>query len=293
MTRTSKVTTADEAVADIPDGATIAIGGVHSHNAPMALVNALIRKGARDLTVIPTPSAGMQVDLLIAAGCVRTLHVSYVGLEFLGLAPNFRRAAEQKTIEIIEGDEAWVVFGLRGGAARLPFVALPPLYQGTDLPKVNPLVRTTTDPYTGEEVTTIPSLRADWCLLHAQVTDPWGNAQIRGQRLFEDVMAKASDHVIVSTDEVLDDAAPRPDPRLVSIPAPLVDHVALTPYGAHPTSSPGSYLYDRTHLETYRDLAVEDRTKDYIATYVTAGDAHEDYLEAVGLRRLLSLRQSV
>lgn len=291
--RASKVLTADEAVADIPDGASIALGGVHSHNAPMALVNALIRRGIRDLTVIPTPSAGMQVDLLIAAGCVGTLHVSYVGLEFLGLAPNYRRAAESKTIEIVEGDEAWVVFGLRGGAARLPFVALPPLYQGTDLPKVNPLVRTTTDPYTGGEVTTIPSLRADYCLLHAQVSDPWGNVQIKGQRLFEDVMAKASDHVIVSVDEILDDAAPRPDPRLVSIPSPLVDAVAHTPYGAHPTSSPGNYVYDRAHLVEYRDLAVEDRTDEYIARFVRAGDGHMGYLDRVGLERLLSLRQTV
>lgn len=291
--RRSKVTTADEAVAEIPDGATIALGGVHSHNVPMALVHALIRRGVRDLTVIPTPSAGLQVDMLIAAGCVGTLHVSYVGLEFLGMAPNFRRAAEQKTIEVLECDEAWVVFGFRAGAARLPFVALPPLYQGSDIPKVNPLVRSVTDPYTGEEVTTIPSLRADYCLMHAQVADAYGNVQVRGQRSFENVMAKASDRVIVSADEILDPAAPLPDPRLVTVPAPLVDHVVHAPYGAHPTSSPGHYVYDREHLVEYAELAAKDRTDEYLDRYVRSGASHDDYLEGIGLKRLLSLVQTV
>jgi glutaconate CoA-transferase subunit A len=289
----SKVTTPDEAVADIPDGATIALGGVHSHNGPLALVHALIRKGARDLTLIPTPSAGLPVDLLIAAGCVARLHVSYVGLEFLGLAPNFRRAAEAGTIEIVEGDEAWIVFGLRAGAARLPFLALPPMYEGTDLPKINPMIRSTTDPYTGATVTTIPALRADVCLLHAQVADAKGNAQIFGQRRFEDVMAKASDRVIVSADEILDPAAPNPDPRHVTVPGPLVERVAHAPYGAHPTSSPGHYYYDREQLVDYRDLAVAERTHEYVDRYVTGAKDHLGYLDKVGLPRLLALHQSM
>ena len=45
---------------------------------------------------------------------------------------------------------------------------------------------------------TIPALRADYGLFHAQVADHKGNTQIFGQRRFEDVMAKASDHVIIS-----------------------------------------------------------------------------------------------
>lgn len=290
---TSKVKTPDEAVADIPDGATIAVGGAHSHNGPMALVHALIRKGARDLTVIPTPSAGLPIDLLIAAGCVSTVHVSYIGLEFLGFAPNFRKAAEAGTINIIEADEAWIVLGLRAGAARLPFVVLPPLYEGTDIPSVNPLIRSTTDPYTGRTVTTIPALRADYCLIHAQVADERGNAQIFGQRRFEDTMAKASDHVIISADEILDPSAPAADPRHVSFPGALVDAVAHVPYGAHPNSSPGHYDYDRDLLVEYRDLAAADRTEEYIDRYVRTPGGHPGYLELLGISRLLALQQSM
>ncbi|MEV4069936.1 CoA transferase subunit A [Nonomuraea fuscirosea] len=288
----SKVTTPEEAVAGIPDGATIALGGVHSHNGPMALVNALIRRGVKDLELIPTPSAGPPVDMLIAAGCVRRLHVSYVGLEFLGMAPNYRRAAESKSIEIVEADEAWIVYGFRAGASRLPFLPLPALYEGTDLPKVNDGIRTTTDPYTGNTVTTIPALRADYGLFHAQVTDRKGNAQIFGQRRFEDVMAKASDHVVISSDEILDEYAPAPDPRLVSIPGAIVESVAHAPYGSHPLSSPGHYGYDREQLVEYRDLAAQDRTKEYLEKYVYSVDDHLGYLDKLGARRLLGLQQT-
>ncbi|GAA0440585.1 3-oxoadipate--succinyl-CoA transferase subunit A [Acrocarpospora corrugata] len=288
----NKVTTPEEAVADIPDGAVIALGGVHSHNSPMALVNALIRRGVRDLELIPTPSAGAPVDMLIAAGCVRRLHVSYVGLEFLGLAPNYRRAAENQTIDIVEGDEAYIVYGFRAGASRLPFLPLPPLYEGTDLPKVNPAIRTTTDPYTGRTVTTVPALRADYGLFHAQVTDQKGNAQIFGQRRFEDVMAKACDHVVISSDEILDEYAPAPDPRLVSIPGAIVDRVAHAPFGAYPLSSPGHYGYDRDRLVEYRDLAAQDRTKEYLETFVHSVADHQEHLEKIGTRRLLALRQT-
>jgi len=290
---TSKVMTPDEAVAAIPDGATVAVGGAHAHNGPLALVHALIRKGARDLTIIPTPSAGMPIDLLIGAGCVSTVHVSYIGLEFLGFAPNFRRAAENKEINVIEADEAWIVLGMRAGAARLPFVALPPLYEGTDLPSVNPLIRSTTDPYTGRTVTTIPALRADYCLIHAQVADERGNAQIFGQRRFEDTMAKASDHVIISADEILDPSAPAADPRHVTFPGALVDAVAHAPYGAHPNSSPGHYDYDRAQLEEYRDLAAAGKTEEYLDRYVRLEDAHAGYLDLLGVNRLLSLRQTM
>lgn len=288
----SKVTTPEEAVADIPDGATIALGGVHSHNSPMALVNALIRRGVKDLELIPTPSAGAPVDMLIAAGCVRKLHVSYVGLEFLGLAPNFRRAAQDRSIEIVEADEAWVVYGFRAGASRLPFLPLPPLYEGTDLPKVNSMIRTTTDPYTGKTVTTIPALRADYGLFHAQVADRKGNTQIFGQRTFEDVMAKASDHVIISSDEILDEYAPAPDPRIVSIPGAIVEKVAHAPYGAHPLSSPGHYGYDRDQLVEYRDLAAAGETDTYLKEYVHSVADHTGYLEHIGVTRLLGLRQT-
>ena len=78
--RRSVLAALDVAVAGIADGATVGIGGAVTAGHPMALVRALARRGVRDLTVV-APTGGIEVDLLIAAGCVRRVVGSYVGIE--------------------------------------------------------------------------------------------------------------------------------------------------------------------------------------------------------------------
>ena len=124
--RTRKVGTLQQAAALIKDGDTLAFGGIHSHNGPMALIREIIRQGTKSLKLIANVSAGMPADLLVGAGCVDTLTVCYVGLEHLGMAPRYREAAEQGRIKIIDGDEIYYVLGLKAGALGLPFVPYPP-----------------------------------------------------------------------------------------------------------------------------------------------------------------------
>ena len=288
--RKSKVTTLAEAASLVKDGDTLGIGGQHSHNVPMALVREIAKRRVRALTLVPSASMGIAVDLLIAAGCVRKLHVSYIGLEFVGFAPSFRRACERGEIEVIEADEPWIVFGLKAAGAGLPFIPVSLIYESTDLPKVNPLLKKTTDPYTGREVTTIPPLRPDVSIIHAQKCDPWGNARVLGSVRFEHLMAKASDKVIVSADEVASPMDPPEDPLTVTVLGPLVNAVVEVPYGAHPTASPARYNYDEDHLRRYALMGRENKMREYLDTFVYGLKDHEEYLEKIGLRRLLSLR---
>ena len=103
-------------------------------------------------------TAGLPADFLIGGGCVDTIYASYVGLEKFGLAPNFRKAIEKGAIKVKECCEVYMVYGLQAGAATLPFCALPKGHQETSLLSVNPDYRIVKDPYTGEEVVTIPPL---------------------------------------------------------------------------------------------------------------------------------------
>ena len=107
----------------------------HYMSVPIAGVRQIIRQGSKDLTIMPTPSAGLAIDILIAAGAVKKSFVSYVGLESYGLAPNFRRAVEKGEIEVSDCDEATVVYGYRAAAAGLPYALLPAYYKMTSLPK--------------------------------------------------------------------------------------------------------------------------------------------------------------
>ena len=256
----------------------------------MALIRVAIRAGAKGLTVISPISAGIPADLLIAAGCVDTYYNSYTGLEFLGFAPAFRRAGETGSIKIIQGDEAFHYLGIKAAAAGLPFMAVQQLYEGTDLPKVNPFLRTIKDPYSGREVTTIPPLKLDIFLCHVQRADEFGNCQIwGGTRMYEDWI-KAAGRVIVSTDELMPVEKTRQEPEKTWITGWQVDAVVHVPYGAHPTSSPGLYAYDEEHLRLYRDLVARDSGKEYLSRFVFEPRDHYEYLERIGLRKLLELQ---
>jgi glutaconate CoA-transferase subunit A len=288
--RASKITSLDEAVELVNDGDVVGLGGVHAQNAPMALVRALIRRGVRDLTLIPSPSVGIAADMLIAAGCVKTMHACYVGMEVFGFAPAFRAAVERGELDVYETDEASIVYGLKGGAGRLPFMAMPPLFEATDLPRVNPMIRTTRDPYTDREVTTVPSLRPDVSLIHVQRSDRFGNATQFGTAPFDSLMAKASERVIVSAEEVVPEGLPAPNPRGVDLLSVIVDAVVDAPWGAHPTSSPGLYNYDEEHMRLYVERIRSGDADGYFGDFVGGPARHEAYLEQVGMGSLLDLR---
>ena len=135
----------------VKPGCMLGVGGMHMHNNPMALIREVVRKGVKVGTLVTSPSANINADLLIGAGLVEEIYCSYVGFEHLGLAPNFRAAVEQKRIKVREGDEAAVVYGLRAGMSSLPFIPLPRGLELAETSKVNLHdFKTTIDPFTGE-----------------------------------------------------------------------------------------------------------------------------------------------
>jgi glutaconate CoA-transferase subunit A len=89
------------AAALVQDGDLAALGG-HTRQAPMALIRELIRLGRRNLTLITVPTGGLNVDLLLGAQKVSRLHFAQIVLDEYGMAPHFRRAAEQGRVELLE-----------------------------------------------------------------------------------------------------------------------------------------------------------------------------------------------
>lgn len=97
----SKVMTLAEAVALIPNGATVAIGGNTFHRAPGAALHELVRQSKRGLTLAKT-AGSYDVDLLAGAGLLSKAVIAYVGFETLGLAPRFRRVVETGQVAVQE-----------------------------------------------------------------------------------------------------------------------------------------------------------------------------------------------
>ena len=290
--RKSKVISLAEAGKMVAGCEIVSISGSNLANAPMALIREAIRAGASGLTIIPPVASGMGCDLLIAAGCVSTLYVSYIGFEHLGLAPAFRKAAENHSIKIIEGDEPFILLGTRAAAGGWPFVPVQPeVYEGTDLPKLNPLLRTVKDPYTGKEVITIPPLKSDIFIANVQQADEYGNSQLWGGTFQELDKAKAASRVIVTTEELVPLERTHENPDKVTIPGYLVDAVVHLPFGAHPTASWRCYGYDEEHLRLYQEMVRSGREKEYLSQFVSEPKDHNEYLNRIGFKQLFELKR--
>ena len=233
-----------EAVAaHVRDGDTVVIEGF-THLICFAAGHEIIRQKRRDLTLCRlTPD--LIYDQMIAAGCARKLVFSWAGNPGAGSLHAFRRAVEGKgpPLELEEYSHFGMVARLSAGAARLPFWTMRN-YMGTDLPRVNPKIRSVSCPYTGEVLSTVPALNPDVTIVHAQRADAQGNAQIWGLLGVQKEAAFASDRVIVVVEEIVDESAIRADPNRTVIPGLIVDAVVVEPWGTHPSYAQGYYDRD-------------------------------------------------
>lgn len=248
-----KVMTAAAAVERfVAAGCHLAVGGMHMHNNPMALVRALVRQGRRIGRLYTSPSACLNADLLIGAGLVEEILTSYVGFEHLGLAPHFRRAVETGEVRLLECDEGFLMYGYQAGAGGLPFIPRPTGMDHTDIPRVNPaMYRTTTDPYTGATVTCVPPLQPDVALVHCAEADAAGNAAFLGAHFTDRIMALAARRVIIQCERLVSPEQMRRHPQGTTLPGFLAAAVVVAPRGCLPTSSHGEYPHDEAALQAY------------------------------------------
>jgi len=286
----SKIVSVDEAVAEIPDGAKVALGGWIFNSQPMALVRALIRKGARDLHLIPAPGS-IAPDMLIGAGCVASTVCVFISFEQFGLAPHFRRHAESGALRVYDLDGPGIAGGLRAGICDLPYMPVPDL--GTDLPKFAPEHYWPLPSKPGErKMLAVAAVKPDVCLLHAQQADEHGNVQHLGPPFFDAMIAQASRRVIVSVDRIVSTDTIRRTNHLTKLPSAMVDAIVEAPFGAHPTASPSLYRSDQAHLKEYVKSSVSAETfSGYLDRYVRNASSSA-YLDAIGGSRLAALAVS-
>jgi glutaconate CoA-transferase, subunit A len=279
-----KLMTAAAVVADLRSGMIIGIGGWGSRRKPMSLVRAICRSDLTDLTIVSY--GGPDVGMLLAAGKVSKLVYGFVSLDSIPLEPHFRAARQSGAIEVAEYDEGMLQLGLYAAACRLPFLPTR-AGLGSDVPRVNPDLRTVTSPYDDEEeLLAVPALRLDAALVHASRADAHGNAQFLGpDPYFDDVFCTAAERAYVSCEQVvptaeLTAAAPV---QTLRIQRWMVAGVVEAPRGAHFTSCEPDYGRDEEFQREYVSAAGDATTwAAFRASYL---DQDEDaYQAAVAAR---------
>lgn len=206
-----------EAVADIPDGATIMIGGFGEAGSPIELIHALIDRGARELTVVNNNAGNGRVGLaaLIAAGRVRKIICSYPRSSHSTVFQELYRAGK---IELELVPQGTLAERIRAGGAGIPAFYTPtavgtPLAEGKEVRE-----------FGGRAYLLEQALKADYALVKAERGDRFGNLLYnKAARNFGPIMCMAAATTIVQVRKRV--AAGALDPEAVVTPGVFVERL--------------------------------------------------------------------
>lgn len=178
------VSSADEAIRDIPDGATIMIGGFGLCGIPENLIRALVLRGSKNLTTISNNVGvdGHGMGLLLAAGQIRRHIGSYVGENKL-----LEQMILEKKIDLELVPQGTFSERMRAGGAGIPA-----FYTPTGVGTLVAEKKETRD-FDGRKYVMEHALKADFALIRAWKGDKWGNLVYRKTaRNFSPMMATAA-----------------------------------------------------------------------------------------------------
>jgi len=220
-----------DAVADIPDGATVLIGGFGPAGQPVELIEALVESGTRDLTVVNNNAGNGDVGLaaLIGAGRVRRVICSFPRQHDSHQFDAKYRAGEIELELVPQGNLAERIraAGAGIGAFFTPTGYGTPLAEGKEVREID-----------GRHYVLELPIRADYALVKAHRADGVGNLTYRKTaRNFGPIMAAAATTTIVQVHEVV--PVGDIDPEVVVTPGIYVDRVVVVPTAMTPEPEEG------------------------------------------------------
>jgi acetate CoA/acetoacetate CoA-transferase alpha subunit len=208
-------TTIEDAIARIPDGASLMVGGFMGVGTPECLMDELVRQGKRGMTVIAndTASPGVGIGKLVTAGVVAKVIASHIGLN-----PETQKKMIAREIEVELVPQGTLIERIRAAGYGLGGV-LTPTGVGTVVEEGKRKIEVD-----GREFLLEKPLHADFALVQAFLADYLGNLTYAlTARNFNPVIAMAAETVIVDAEHVVPVGMIPPDH--VMTPAPVVDYL--------------------------------------------------------------------
>lgn len=215
-----------EAIADIPDGAAVMVGGFGGVGVPSALIHAVNARGPRNLTLIANGVSGgpnpARVRDAIHAHLVAKAIVSFPVPSSPRSGNLFEEAFEEGTISLEIVPQGSLAERIRAGGAGIaafytPTGAGTPFADGKEVREIG-----------GRPCVLEYALRADFALIRALRADTVGNLVYRNaSRNFNPMMASAARVTIVQVDEVVESG--ELDPETVITPGIFVDRIVVVP----------------------------------------------------------------
>ncbi|MFA5520800.1 MAG: 3-oxoacid CoA-transferase subunit A [Castellaniella sp.] len=211
----------EQAIAGIPDGAVVLIGGFGGAGMPTELIHALIDQGARELTVVNNNAGNHETGLaaLLKAGRVRKIICSFPKSSHSWV---FSELYSQGRIELECVPQGTIAARLQAGGSGLGGIYTPTAY-GTALAEGKE-----TREIDGRHYVFELPIKGDFALVKAEKADRWGNLVYnKTQRNFGPVMCTAAKTTIVQVRECVELGAL--DPETIVTPGIFVDRVVEVP----------------------------------------------------------------
>lgn len=209
----------EEAVAKIPDGSSLLIGGFMSVGTPERIIDEIVRQGKRELTVVANDTAlpGVGIGKLIDARLVRKVIASHIGLN-----PETQKQMMGGDLVVELVPQGTLIEQIRAGGYGLGGI-LTATGVGTEVEKGKRKIDIDGRTYLVEL-----ALRADFALVHAFLADYLGNlAYALTARNYNPVAAMAGNTVIATAEHIVPIGVIAPDH--VMTPAPVVDFLIGNP----------------------------------------------------------------
>jgi glutaconate CoA-transferase subunit A len=239
--------TLDELAAMVPDGARLSVGGHHFARLPLQLVRAVAARGPRDLRHFSW-GGGLPLEIMLEAGAIAEIDLCFSSLDVFGLAPRFRKFAEDGTGPVRDWPALAMIQSLRARQQNLPFLPMQ-VPAGSDIMRRCPAMRLFRDPASGREVVLVEAAEIDVLLLHAPRADSMGNVEIYGAQALDLLQVGAARTVLVTVDEIVPAGALVANGRQSILLRNRISAIAEVPFGAYPSSSLPFHAtdYERLH----------------------------------------------
>ncbi|MCJ7435490.1 MAG: hypothetical protein MUO77_18565 [Anaerolineales bacterium] len=280
-----KMMTEQEAITKfVYDGCYIGTELYGTVRCPMSLTREVIRQGRKDLRVCG--QGVLELDLWLAAGIIKKLDLTYIGLEVYGTSACLRRAVESGQVETcVEWSNASISWRMKAAAMGIPFLPTRSML-GTDMLKYS-AAKVVEDPFTGIKVALLPALILDVAIIHVHRADKYGNCQIEGISGFALEMSRACKRLIISAEEIVPTDEIRQYPDRTVIPYYLVDAVVHAPYASHPGEMAYIHGRDEVGIKEWVEMSkTAEGAQQYLEKYVYGPKNHDDYLQLIGEERL-------
>jgi acyl CoA:acetate/3-ketoacid CoA transferase alpha subunit len=273
----------------VKNGNYLAIGGFGHVRIPMAVIYEIVRQKIKNLSVAGH-TAVHDLDTLIAGGCVKNVDAAYItGYEVRGLSAVQRRAYESGAVKLTEWSNGTLAWRLKAAAMGISFLPVRSLL-GTDTFKYS-AAKVARCPFTNELYALVPALFPDITIVHVHRCDIYGNAQIDGAVVKDDLSSRAAKRVIMTTEEIIDTEEIRARPWNTVIPYYNVDAVIEVQWGSHPGNMPLRYNYDEVFISEYMNAGKDPATLEkFLEEWVYSLEDFDEYLAKVGPKRLRRLR---